>query len=58
MNAPTVSLDLAPALVVAPDESSDQYGYGLVQARDAIDWNPDGAVAACHLAYLPSIRNR
>ncbi len=46
------------ALVVTPDESSDQYGYGLVQARDAIGWDPDGTVAACHLAYLPSIGNR
>lgn len=46
------------ALVVAPDESSDLYGYGLVQARDALDWDPNGEVATCHLAYLPSIGNR
>jgi hypothetical protein len=46
------------ALVVAPDESSDLYGYGLVQARDALDWDPDGEVATCQLAYLPSIGNR
>lgn len=46
------------ARVLTPVDNTDLYGYGLVQARDAIEWNPDGATNACHLAYLPSIETR
>ncbi len=46
------------ARVLTPVDNTDLYGYGLVQARDAIEWNPDGATNACHLAYLPSVETR
>lgn len=46
------------ALILTPDDNTDLFGYGLVQARDALDWDPEGSVSVCHLAYLPSIETR
>ncbi len=46
------------ALILTPVDNTDFFGYGLVQARAALDWDPDGTVSICHLAYLPSIENR
>ena len=46
------------ALILTPIDNTDFFGYGLVQARAALDWDPDGTASVCHLAYLPSIENR
>jgi len=49
---------LNTALVVSPIDNTDFFGYGLVQARDALDWNPLGSVGVCHVVNLPAIVQR
>ncbi|MBL8094380.1 MAG: S8 family serine peptidase [Anaerolineales bacterium] len=46
------------ARVLTPVDNTDFFGFGLVQARDALDWNPEGAPGACYAAFLPSIESR